>query len=246
MPLRNHFRPPVSKKSSWEGFHGTWPSKIVDELDKVLPAEFTAEPRVRLGTYFEIDVYAYEEEEAFTPSFAASTVEPGGPATATWAPPEPTLAVDADPSEQYAYEVLVYDHSRGRMLVAAVEIVSPANKDRRKNRRAFATKCAALLGQGVCVSIVDLVTTRKFNLYTDLLEMIEQSDPAFNPSPPATYAVTCRGRKVGDVPRFESWAYPLTVGEPLPSLPLWLSDEDAVPLDLESSYEAACRTLRIQ
>src|SRR5262249_21817202 len=59
--------------------------------------------------------------------------------------------------------------SRGRHLVAAVEIVSPANKDRRENRRAFVTKCAALLQQGVCVSLVDLVTTRHFNLYCDLL-----------------------------------------------------------------------------
>jgi hypothetical protein len=52
----------------------------------------------------------------------------------------------------------VYDQRRGRHLVAAVEIVSPANKDRPENRRAFVTKGAALLQQGVCVSLVDLVT----------------------------------------------------------------------------------------
>lgn len=25
MPLRDHFRPPVPKRSLWEGFHGGWP-----------------------------------------------------------------------------------------------------------------------------------------------------------------------------------------------------------------------------
>ena len=62
---------------------------------------------------------------------------------------------------------------------------------------------------------------------------------------PATYAVTCRGRKVGNVPRFESWAYPLIVGQPLPTLPLWLTEDLAVSLDLEASYEDTCRVFRI-
>ena len=73
----------------------------------------------------------------------------------------------------------MYDQSRGRQLVAAVEIVSPANKDRPANRQAFVAKCAALLQNRVCVSIVDLVTTRQFNLYCDLLKLIGQTDPAF-------------------------------------------------------------------
>ncbi|MGH7135434.1 MAG: hypothetical protein ACREHD_06815, partial [Pirellulales bacterium] len=71
----------------------------------------------------------------------------------------------------YEYEVLVYDTKHRRRLVAAVEIVSPANKDRPENRRVFVAKCAALLGQQVCVAIVDLVTTRHFNLYSDLLDL---------------------------------------------------------------------------
>ena len=36
---------------------------MVQELSKILPDEFTAEPRVHLGTYFEIDVCAYEGDE---------------------------------------------------------------------------------------------------------------------------------------------------------------------------------------
>jgi hypothetical protein len=243
MPLRDHFRPPIWNKASWEGFHGGWPMEMVRQLGPQLPDNFTAEPRVHLGSYFEIDVCAYEDEPH--PSRPSAAKDHGGTATAIWSPPRPTLAIDAEPSEQYAYEVLIFDQSRGRLLVAAVEIVSPANKDRPKNRREFVAKCAALLGQGVCVSMVDLVTTRQFNLYTDLLDLIGQSDPAFSPAPPATYAITCRGRKVGSIPRLESWAYPLVVGQPLPTLPVWLSHDLAVSLELEISYEETCRVLRI-
>ncbi len=137
----------------------------------------------------------------------------------------------------------MYDHSRERTLVAAMEIVCPGNKDRVEDRLAFVAKCAALLQKHICVSIVDLVTVRQFNLYTDLLDMIGQSDSTFAP-PPATYATTCRARKVGA--SLEAWAYPLVVGQMLPTLPVWIGEDIAVPLDLEASYEEACRALRIR
>ena len=245
MPLRDHFRPPVWKRASWEGFHGGWPMTMVQQLSRKLPPEFTAEPRVHLGSYFEIDVCAYEED---APGFSASPSpnDSGGLATATMQAPAPTLVVEADLGEQYEYEVLVYDQSRGRTLVAAVEIVSPANKDRPENRRAFVAKCATLLQQHVCVSMVDLVTTRQFNLYADLMDLIGEKDPTFGPTPPPIYAVTCRGRKVGERPRIEIWAYSLVVGGTLPTLPIWLADDLVVLLDLEPSYEETCRALRIR
>jgi hypothetical protein len=244
MPLRDHFHPPISARSSWEGFHGGWPMAIVQRLAPLLPAEYTAEPRVHLGTYHEIDVCTFEDDEPKQPG-STSGGDAGVVATATWAPPQPTLTVEVDLGEEYDYEVLVYDQSRGRQLVAAVELVSPANKDRHESRRAFVTKCAALFQQGVCLSIVDLVTTRHFNLYTELLAHVHRSDPAFGPKPPWLYAVTCRRRTNGRTPRLESWAYPLAVGQPLPTLPLWLSEELAVSVELEASYEDTCRVLRI-
>jgi hypothetical protein len=244
MPLRDHFRPPVSTRSSWEGFHGMWPATMVLRLARLLPDGFTAEPRVHLGAFYEIDVSTYEDNE---PKKLETGHDAGlaGVATAAWAPPQPTLTIDADLAEQYEYEVLVYDQSRSRQLVAAVEIVSPANKDRPENRRAFVAKCAALLQKAVCVSIVDLVSPRHYNLYADFLALLARVDPAFSPNPPPMYAVTCRCRRINGTPRLESWAYPLIVGQPLPTLPLWLAEDLNVSLELEASYEDTCRALRI-
>ncbi len=99
-------------------------------------------------------------------------------------------------------------------------------------------KCANLLQKGVCVSIVDLVTIRRFNLYVELLALLRRRDPTFGDNPPPTYAATCRKRKAGGKTRLDTWSFPLAVGQPLPNrLPVWLTDDLAVPLDLEASYE---------
>jgi hypothetical protein len=244
MPLRDHFRPPLDNVRSWEELHGQWPAMIVIALAPRLPPRYVAGPRVHLGAYFEIDVASYEEDEPL-PLAPGGGGEDGGATTAVWAPPQPTLAVTTDLPDQDEYEVRVYDTRRHRRLVAAVEIVSPANKDRPETRRVFVAKCAALLQQHVSVAIVDLVTTRQFNLYGDLLDLIGRADPSLAPEAPPLYAAACRWRRGADSWCLETWAHPLAVGQPLPTLPLWLADNLAVPLELEASYEETCRILRI-
>ncbi|MBL8815777.1 MAG: DUF4058 family protein [Planctomyces sp.] len=242
MPLLDHFRPPTFNKGSWEGFHGGCPMTIVMDLCKSLPDQYTAEPRVHLGKSFEVDVCTFDVEGEN--GFGSGTSGSDG-STATWTPPEPTLTLELDPTENYEYEVLIFDQQRGRELVAAIELVSPANKDRPEARQAFVSKCAALLQKKVCVSIVDLVTVKQFNLYCEVLEVFGQSDPAFATHRPATYAVTCRSHQLANRSRFESWAYPMTVGQRLPVLPIWLSNDLSVSLDLELSYQQTCSALRL-
>lgn len=143
------------------------------------------------------------------------------------------------------YEVRVFDTRRGRRLVAAIELVSPANKDRPEHRSQFTSKCAALLRQSVSLVLVDVVTARNVNLYADLLDLIGEWDPSLGERPPAIYAVACRWRPRGASRWLESWNQSLQPGLPLPSLPLWLTEDFAIPLDLEASYEQTCRDLRI-
>ncbi|MBX9628429.1 MAG: DUF4058 family protein, partial [Gemmataceae bacterium] len=148
-------------------------------------------------------------------------------------------------ADQYEYEVRVYDAERGRRLVATVELVSPANKDRPEHRRVFVAKCAALLQKGVAVSIVDLVTVRRFNLYLDLMELIGHTDETLGEPTPHVYAAACRWVERGRAKRLQAWSHRLAVGDPLPTLPLWLDADRSVPLDLEASYEQACSDLWI-
>src|SRR5262249_15128620 len=98
---------------------------------------------------------------------------------------------------------------------------------------------------GVAVSIVDLVTVRNFNLYAELMAFIGHADPTMGPEPPSTYAASCRWVRKGNRTVLEAWSHVLALGQPLPKLPLWLSEALVVPLDLEQSYEKACDDLFI-
>ncbi len=243
MPLRDHFRPPVEKRHSWDELHGGWPMIIVQQLFPRLPDGFVAAPGVHLGTAFEIDVSAYEQDEPLAAPMPGGS---GGVAVAVHAPPQPTLTIETELPDQDEYEVRIYDERHGRRLVAAIELISPANKDRPESRRVFVGKVGARLQRNVCVSLVDVVTIRDFNLYADVLEFIGSNDPALEREPPCLYAVTMRGRRR---PRrrslLESWFYPMHIGQPLPALPIWLDVDLSIDLDLESSYEETCRFLRI-
>jgi hypothetical protein len=144
-----------------------------------------------------------------------------------------------------AYEVLVYDEKRHCRLVAAVEIVSPGNKDRPEHRRAFVAKCAGLLRERVSVVIVDVVTTRTQNLYGELLDLLGHADAGLSPESPSLHASACRLTKRENEWLLETWTQVLGLGEPLPTMPLWLADDLAVPLELEESYEQSCRILNL-
>src|SRR4051812_49906554 len=94
MPLRDHFRPPVEKRHSWDELHGGWPMVIVQKLFPHLPDGFVAAPGVHLGTAFEIDVSAYEQDEPVAaPMPGGRDSGGGGVAVAPPPPPQPTLTL---------------------------------------------------------------------------------------------------------------------------------------------------------
>ncbi|MDA1015070.1 MAG: DUF4058 family protein [Planctomycetota bacterium] len=242
MPLRDHFHAPFTDRRNWDEVHGMWPAVIVQHLADQLPPEYFAAPKVHLGRQFEIDVGTFD---APSDQPRGLVEDPGGgAATVVWAPPEPTMLLDAELPDVDEYEVLIH-HQDGRRLVAAIELISPSNKDRPETRKQFATKCAALLLNEVCVVLIDVITSRQSNLYSDLLSQVNQNDPALGDEPPATYAVTSRWCPRGKRGRFESWYHPVSPGSKLPVLPVWLDDTSGVLLDLETTYEQTCRTLRI-
>lgn len=241
MPLRDHFHPPISRTFAWEGFHGTWPSMLVGRVRRLLPAGFIAEPRARMGQYFELDIGTFQQEN-IRPEVVHAT---GVAATMSPTIAEPTVSADIDIGDQHEYEVLIYDVEREKTLVAAVEFVSPGNKDRAEHRQAFVAKCSALLQQNVSVAIVDVVTDRGGNLYAELLTELGVTDPSLGPAPSSLYAASCRTRNHKDRHRFDAWAYPVTLGQPLPPLPLWYAPDRAVTLDLEGSYEDTCQLLGV-
>lgn len=238
MPLLDHFHPPLHGPRRWEGFHNAWATNIAAQLNRdILPADYFAEPEVKLGPSMEIDVATLKHAE---PSEGATV------ALATWAPPRPKFAVSVDFSRLDSYGVRVYQNLGGPELRAAIELISPANKDRPANRLTFAAKCADHLRHGISVVIVDIVTARSANLHAELFEMLEAKGRRMDwKSPTGLYAIAYRPVTVLKAPRVEVWPQSLTLSKPLPSMPLWLALDLCVPVHLEESYLTTCRDLRL-
>src|SRR5262249_24141969 len=127
MPLLDQFGPPLSQRRHWDSFHGAWAEAMASGLNlSLLPERYVAEARVKLGGQVEIDV------GTFTENGLAPGPDAGG--VALWAPPKPTATASLDFKDPDVFEVQVLNEAEGPRLVAAIELVSPANKDRPANR----------------------------------------------------------------------------------------------------------------
>src|SRR5207253_8795987 len=129
--------------------------------------EYYAMPNVQLGGQVEIDVATFEKSGGDHSS---------GVATAVWAPPRPALTAPVDFLHWQVFEVQVFQNLGGPQLRAAIELVSPANKDRPRSRLTFAAKCVGYLERDVAVVVIDTVAGRRANLHGEIAQALEAAD----------------------------------------------------------------------
>jgi Protein of unknown function (DUF4058) len=241
MPLLDHFRPPLYPHRAWESFHSRWANSIADQFNEVLPRRYFAEVQIRSGSQVEADVAEFESAEA--PEQTLADGNSGGVAIQAWAPPAAAMTIPIEFPDDL--EVHVRDERDDARLVAVVELVSPANKDRPESRSAFAAKSAAYLYRGVGLVALDVVTGRRFNLHNELIDLLRVDSRFAMPEDALLYAVSYRPVKRGDADQIEVWPAVLKIGAELPVLPLALRGTQPVPLDLEAAYNDACRRSRL-
>lgn len=237
MPLLDHFRPPLTPHHTWESFHSNWATRIADALNDVLPPEYLAEEHTSVGSRLEIDIATYEDHSGVGSTNGVAT------ALATYAPPAATAVTPLAIPD--SFQVRVFATTGGLKLVGVIEIVSPGNKDRPEERRAFAAKAAGYLHQGISLIVVDIVTTRHANLHNELMQLLSAGPGCELPTATPLYAVAYRPVVREERTQLEMWSHALALGEPLPTLPLRLTGDSFVPIELESSYREACERRRI-
>jgi hypothetical protein len=234
MPLLDHFRPPVSVLEQWNSFHSNWATRIADRLMELVPDEFRVHENLKLGGGIEIDVAAVK-----------TSPEANGAVTPRHSVWQPTSKVVVPATFPESFEVLVFRQFGGRQLVAAIELISPGNKDCNETREAFAMKVASYLHEGVSVLIVDVVTERRANLHDEIVRMMRMPDEVRLPPEPSLYAASYRPVLRDGRPEIDIWANPFSVGEALPTMPLRLIADYFVPVELEATYMEACRRRRL-
>ena len=242
MPLLDHFHAPLDQRYHWESFHSNWATRLADGIAAVLPPEYQVEEHCHTGPGLEIDIATFHEngEESSAPS---NGLRGNTQTVATWAPPAPVFAVPAVFPD--SFEVRVFSTMGGLTLVGAIELISPGNKDRPDERRAFASKCASYLHQGVSVVIIDVVTSRKANLHNEILRLMEMNRQHEMAADVDLYAAAYRPVQRQERNEIDVWPATLAVGDVLPVLPLRLMGDLFVPVDFEASYQEACRRRRM-
>jgi len=239
MGLNDHFHPPLSVRRPWHSVHHAWCTTLSADLNARLPEGYVAMPNVQFN--IEIDVATFDDRSG-RGGGAQTGVEAGGATTAVWSPPMPEQSLRFGLVTD-AIETLVYNQEGGLTLAGAIELVSPANKDRAAHREAFVSKCETYLQQGVGLLIVDIVTDRQANLHDQLLKRL--GDPAAVALDSALYAASYHPVERDAEDRLDVWQQVLEIGKRLPKMPLWLKGGLCLPIELDATYERACRDLRI-
>lgn len=231
MVLLDHFRPPLSIQRHWHSFHNAWATYLAEDLNQQLPAGYFAEPNVQFG--IEIDVAALSE--------GIPLQMPRLEQNRQWTLQSPTATVLFQPTTDII-EVQVFSSQAGPTLVGAIELVSPANKDRPVQRDAFTAKCQTYLQQGIGLVMVDVVTTLSANLHDQLINRLNLP---VAPMQTGLYAVAYRIAETNQTPQLDLWQESLAVGAALPSLPLFLKGGFYLPLNLNHTYGLTCRRQRL-
>lgn len=161
----------------------------------------------------------------------------GGVALAD-APPKVRHRATLAPDYRNQRRTLAIRHVSGHRLVAVVEMVSPANKDRLGNGERFVSKIEAFLDAGVHVLLVDLFPPGACDPRGMHGAMGQWIDRAGEACPlPADEPLSLVSYRSVETP--EAFVEHLAVGRSLPDMPLFFDAGRYVNVPLETTYNAA-------
>jgi hypothetical protein len=220
---------------AWDSVHPFWLAYLVEWIQPRLPEGYRAflggVPALTVATgNGKPDVSVRQ----WGPAPAAETATSG---TGLLEPDlEASVAIRLDPQSA------VHIDFHGQ-LIAAIELVSPRNKDRPDARETYTSRYLGYLRLGVHLMLVDVLPRPKgFSFADAITNVLGLNLPPLPPPFAAAYRVgevVPVGEDMGNLVGL--WRRPLQVGQPLPALALPLTVHRAVLIDLEESYHRAAK-----
>jgi hypothetical protein len=162
--------------------------------------------------------------------------EPGGGLALASIPPSARF-VDEVEEHTYARRAnrIRIQHRHGQ-IVAVIEIVSPGNKSSRHALRAFVRKATDLIGEGIHLLVIDLFPPSERDpqgIHKVIWDELAERPFALPEDKPLT-VVAYRA-----APTITAYVEPVAVGDDLPALPIFLTDDEYIPAPLEETYRAS-------
>lgn len=228
MPVHDWTRVP---SGLFHDFHQTWSIHIKAVLNGgLLPQGLSALVEQRVGL---------REGDVLTVEHRHGGVNPQSRNGSTLLTAERPLAQIVRRSSRQVFagraNRIVVRHHLGR-IVAVIEIVSPGNKDSRSAVRDFVEKAVQLVRSGVHLLIIDLFppTPRDpASLHKLIWDEIEEEPFQLPPGKDRTLISYESGRETA------AYIQPITVGERMPDMPLFLIEGGHILVPLEQTYQTA-------
>ena len=224
-----------TERGGWDGMHHLWIAELLRWVKPRLPEGYRAyigtAPLLAVGAPGErpdVAVREWHSEPREQPE------QPDGSEA-----PEP---IELEPDIEVAVAAIdpgtaLFIESHGR-LIAAVELISPRNKDRPVARSAYFSRYLGYLLDGAHLLLVDVHRRPlDFSFADRIAEELQIEQPPCRPPLAVSYRVGEPAAGGGRI--LAIWRRPLSVGEPLPVMPLPLNIELAVSVDLEQTYSRA-------
>ena len=235
---------------TFHDFHQRWMTHLTEGLNGGrLPPGFYAQSERRFGanTGRENESDVLTLEVPVTDGWGNPLADGGGGGDAgdfalLEAPPKAAVETDLSAktdAEYYAAKRSRLAIKRGidHRIVALIEIASPGNKDRAASVERFVAKAVEAMEDGVHFVLIDLLPPGPADptgLYGAVLTDLGESY-----RPPADKPLTAAAYRSGM--DWRAFAEPLAVGDPLPTVPLFLTPRHHIPLPLAPSYAPARR-----
>jgi hypothetical protein len=161
--------------------------------------------------------------------------EQGGVAVAE-APPRVRRKLSPSPAARATRRTLTIRHVSGHQVVALLEIVSPANKDRESHVAQFVDKAETALWQGIHLLLVDVFPPGKHDpqgMHAAIWERFDDEPYRL----PSDENLTLGSYVAGMLP--VAYVEHLAVGRDLVEMPLFLTPDRYINVPLDPSYQSA-------
>lgn len=218
-------------------FHQLWVVELASWLNKgKLPKGFYAIGELYVDQLYP-DVLAVEDKPA--ENGRHSVPSNGFGVAVAEAPPKTRFSWKAETQGYLERQNLVALRNVEGILVAVVEIMSPGNKSSKDRFNKFLTKTLAFLAQGIHVIVIDLFPPTRRDpqgIHQAIWSEAFDGEFEFHPDKPLTLASYMSGSP-DDIPR--AFVEPVTVGDVLPVMPLFLWSGRYINVDLETTYQNA-------
>ncbi len=219
---------------TFHDFHNAWITELRNALNGgLLPPGYYAQGEQFAGQIQTDVLTLHAGREPAAPAGAGVVILED-------APPRVSRRVTASEAAHVraARRTLVIRHASGHRIVALLEILSPANKDRPRSVSDFVDKAAEALHQGIHLLVVDLFPPGPHDPH-GIHALIWEAYGDGSDAPPADRPLVLASYVAKALP--EAFLEFVAVGAPLPAMPLFLDLHAYVTAPLEATYEAAYR-----